>query len=124
MDREPTAGPPKQAFCHDPALLFGPDNLNRAASRIMVVLYLHQPVPLQREPSLAQPPCPAFPRADAARVIQQAVLLFLGGQPGEFAVQRVRGRQEGFLPLCPLRNFGVFSITTGTFTFFGRGAGF
>jgi hypothetical protein len=41
--------------------------------------------------ALAQSPRPAFPRADGAGIIQQAVFFFLGCEAGEFRVEFVVG---------------------------------
>src|SRR5262245_31905558 len=60
-------------------------------------LPLYQPIPFQAEPALAQPSRPSRARADPARLVQQAVPFFLGGQPGELGVERVLGLQEIFL---------------------------
>ena len=52
----------------------------------------HQPVPFQSETSLGQPNLPALPGAYCARIVEQAVLLFLSRQLGELGVQRMIGR--------------------------------
>src|SRR5579883_1868951 len=42
----------------------------------------HQPMPPQREATLGEAPRPAGAGADAAGLVEQAVLLLLSGEPG------------------------------------------
>jgi len=51
----------------------------------------------QRESSRIQPGLPAILGPDRLRVVKQAVLFLLLGQPGELGVQRMIGREKGFL---------------------------
>ncbi len=57
----------------------------------------HQPMPAYREPALGQPLFPALAGADQGRVVEQAVLFLLPGQPGEPGCERMAGREEPFL---------------------------
>jgi hypothetical protein len=66
---------------------------------ILRPLTFEQPMSFQRKSAFTHPPRPPLPRADAARIIQQPVLRFLGRQPGELGVQFVLGQEERLLPV-------------------------
>jgi len=73
----------------------------------------------QPETSFLQPGLPAVAGADRRRVVEQAVMLFVLGEAGEFGEQRVRRRQERFFAMQDRRVFaspeqqfvGVESLT-------------
>jgi len=56
-------------------------------------------VPLQLKPAFRQSLRPSVARADAARLVEQAVLLLLGGEASELRIQRMIGRQERLLAM-------------------------
>ncbi len=56
-----------------------------------------QPMPANHEPALGQPLFPPLAGADRGRVVEQAVLLFLPGQPGEPDHERVTRRKDRLL---------------------------
>ena len=51
------------------------------------------------DPAGGQPPFPSLARADIGRVVEQTVLFFLPGKPGESFTQRVVGREERVLAM-------------------------
>ena len=51
----------------------------------------------KREAGGSEATVPALVRADGGRLLQEAMLLLLGGQPRERGVQRVVALQEGLL---------------------------